>query len=105
MASKDTVLAEIEREEAGKGLPIPAQSINLNASTRGPAPRPIHAFRRKLQMPCKEGQTGKSRDLAQRSEIGRLKANDLGRGTCGALDNGPCYPHAVSAGECFLEVK
>ena len=29
--SKDTVLAEIEREEAGKGLPIPAQSFNLNA--------------------------------------------------------------------------
>ena len=29
--SKDTVLAEIEREEAGKGLHIPAQSFNLNA--------------------------------------------------------------------------
>ena len=29
--SKDTVLAEIECEEAGKGLPIPAQSFNLNA--------------------------------------------------------------------------
>ena len=105
MASKDTVLAEIEREEAGKGLPIPAQSINLNGSTRGPAPRPIHAFRRKLQMPCGEGQTGITRDLRKIPEIGRLKANDLGRGTCGALDNGPCYPHAVSAGECFLEVK
>ena len=29
--SKDTVLAEIELGEAGKGPPIPAQSFNLNA--------------------------------------------------------------------------
>ena len=42
--SKDTVLAEIELEEAGKGPPIPAKPFNLNASKRGPAPRPIHVF-------------------------------------------------------------
>ena len=56
-------------------------------------------------MPCGEGQTGITRDLRKIPEIGRLKANDLGRGTCGTLDKAPCYPHAVSAGECFLEVK
>ena len=41
--SKDTVLAEIELGETGKGPPIPAKPSNLNASKRGPAPRPIHA--------------------------------------------------------------
>jgi hypothetical protein len=31
--SKDTVLPKIEREEAGNGVSIPAQSFNLNGST------------------------------------------------------------------------
>ena len=45
------------------------------------------------------------RDLGKMPEIGRLKANDLGRGTCGRRHNGPCYPHAVSPRECFFEGK
>ena len=56
-------------------------------------------------MPCGEGQTGITRDLRKIPEIGPMKANELGRGTCGALDNGPCYPHAVSPRECFFEGK
>ena len=42
--SKDTVSEQFELGEAGKGPPIPAKPSNLNASKRGPAPRPIHAF-------------------------------------------------------------
>ena len=41
---QDTVSQEFELGEAGKGPPIPAKPSNLNASKRGPAPRPIHTF-------------------------------------------------------------
>ena len=36
--SKDTVLTKIGLEELGKCLRIPADTFNLNASMRGPAP-------------------------------------------------------------------
>ena len=52
-------------------------------------------------MPCKEGQTGKSRDLGKMPEIGPCKANDLGRGTCGSRDNAPSSPMRGSASDVF----
>ena len=35
--SKDTVCEELELEELGKGLAVPADTFDLNASMRGPA--------------------------------------------------------------------
>ena len=53
--SKDTVLTKIGLEELGKGLRIPADTFNLNASMRGPAPCQFDAMAMKFQMPCGEG--------------------------------------------------
>ena len=38
-------------------------------------------------------------------EIGPMKANELGRGTRGTLDNAPSSSMRDSACECFLEVN
>ena len=53
--SKDTVCEELELEELGKGLAVPADTFDLNASMRGPAQGQFDAMAMKFQMPRGEG--------------------------------------------------
>ena len=53
--SKDTVCEELELEELGKGLVIPADAFDLKESMRGPAQGQFDAMAMKFQMPCGEG--------------------------------------------------
>ena len=79
---QDTVSEEFQLGEAGKCPPIPAKPSNLNGSKRGPAPRPIHVFSTKRQMPCGVGQMGIARDLRKRPENHRTRPNHLCLAAC-----------------------
>jgi hypothetical protein len=103
--SKDTVLAEIELGEAGKGPPIPAKPSNLNASKRGPAPRPIHVFSTKRQMPCGVGQMGIARDLGKRPENPRIRPHDLRLDACCMLNNTPGMRTAIFPVQAFSTLE
>ena len=53
--SKDTVCEELELEELGNCLAVPADTFDLNASMRGPAQGQFDAMAMKFQMPCGKG--------------------------------------------------
>ena len=53
--SKDTVCEELELEELGKGLAVPADTFDLNASMRGPAPCQFDAMAIEISSPRGEG--------------------------------------------------
>ena len=67
--SKDTVCEELELEELGKGLVIPADAFNLKESMRGPATGQFDAMAIEISSPRGEGQMGISRVLAQSTKI------------------------------------
>ena len=53
--SKDTVFEELELEELGKGLVIPADAFDLKESMRGPAPCQFDAMAIEISSPRGEG--------------------------------------------------
>ena len=53
--SKDTVCEELELEELGNGLAVPADTFNLNTSMRGPAPCQFDAMAIEISSPRGEG--------------------------------------------------
>ena len=53
--SKDTVCEELELEELGNCLAVPADTFNLNTSMRGPAPCQFDAMAIEISSPRGEG--------------------------------------------------
>ena len=103
--SKDTVREENGLGELGKGLLIPAEPLELKLNMHGPAPRPIHAHAMKFQHALWVRDGALTSDLGKSSQIGTIKAHELGWGTWSRRRDGHCYRMRVLVREAFWEAK